>query len=67
MSRRATTGRALLLIAVLALAAWGLTVTLPHLGEAEPGYLAKGLYPVLVWSVLAVACVAGLVYLLTRR
>lgn len=60
-------GRALLLVAALALAAWGLTVTVPHLGEGGPGYLAKGLYPVLVWSLLAVACLAGLVYLLSRR
>ena len=65
--KRGQKGRVLLLVAALALAAWGLTVTVPHLGEPEPGYMAKGLYPVLVWSVMAVACVAGLIYLISRR
>ena len=65
--RRPGRGRALLLVAGLALAAWGLTVTVPHLGDPDPGYLAKALYPVLVWSIVGVACLAGLTYLVMRR
>lgn len=67
MRRRGTAGRALLLVAGLAIAAWGLTVTLPHLGAGGPGYLAKSLYPVLIWSLLGVACLAGIAYLAFRR
>jgi len=59
-------GPALLLLLGLALAVWGLAVTLPHVGEAPVGYLAKDLYPVLIWSIVAVACVAGLVVVARR-
>ncbi len=67
MTRRGRPGRALLLVLGLAVAAWGLTATLPHLSEAGPGYLAKSLYPVLIWSILGVACLVGLAYLTVRR
>lgn len=67
MRRRGSAGRALLLVVGLAVAAWGLTVTLPHVAEGGPGYLAKSLYPVLIWSLLGVACLAGLAYLVVRR
>lgn len=65
--RGGTAGRALLLVLGLALAAWGLAVTLPHATEGGPGYLAKSLYPVLIWSIVGVACLVGLVYLVVRR
>lgn len=63
MTRRGAAGRVALLGLGLALAAWGLGVTLPHVSEGGPGYLVKSLYPVLIWSLLALACIAGLVYL----
>jgi hypothetical protein len=55
------------LAAGLALAAWGLALTLPRLSTATPGYLAKDLLPVILWSLLAVGCLAGLVRLVVRR
>jgi hypothetical protein len=67
VSRRGTVGRALLLVLGLALSAWGLTVTVPHLADAQPGYMAKSLYPVLMWSILAVACLVGLANLIRKQ
>ncbi|HUP42631.1 MAG TPA: hypothetical protein VM599_05410 [Thermoanaerobaculia bacterium] len=54
------------LAAGLALAAWGLALTLPRLPTATPGYLARDLLPVILWGLLAIACLAGLVRLAIR-
>jgi hypothetical protein len=67
VKRRSTAGPALLLLFGLALAAWGLTVTVPHATDAPIGYLAKSLYPVLIWSILGAACLVGLAFLMTSR
>lgn len=55
------------LAAGLALAAWGLALTLPRLPTAAPGYLAKDLLPVLLWSLLAIGCLTGLLRLVLKR
>jgi hypothetical protein len=55
------------LTAGLALAAWGLALTLPRLSTATPGYLAKDLLPVILWGLLAVGCLAGLLRLVLKR
>jgi hypothetical protein len=55
------------LTAGLALAAWGLALTLPRLSTAAPGYLAKDLLPVILWGLLAVGCLTGLVRLALHR
>jgi len=67
LRRPGSAGPAALLVCGLALAAWGLAVTLPHATEAPVGYLAKSLYPVLIWSILGVACLVGLAYLVKSR
>lgn len=55
------------LTAGLALAAWGLALTLPRLSTATPGYLARDLLPVLLWGLVAIACLVGLVRLALKR
>jgi hypothetical protein len=55
------------LTAGLALAAWGLALTLPRLSTAAQGYLAKDLLPVILWGLLAIGCLTGLVRLVVRR
>jgi hypothetical protein len=54
---------ALGLTAGFALSAWGLARTLPQLATAAPGFQARGLLPVLLWGLVAIACLAGLVRL----
>ena len=50
-----------LLLAGLALATWGLFRTVPALLGADPGYVARTLYLVLLWGFLWAGCAFGLV------
>jgi hypothetical protein len=59
--------QALALTAGLSVAAWGLARTLPDLATATPGYLARDLLPVLLWALLAIACLLGLLRLIIHR
>ncbi len=56
-----------LLLLGLAVASWGLVVTVPVLGRAVPGYLTRDLYLVLAWSAIWIACAVGLVRVARRR
>ncbi len=55
------------LLVGLVLASWGLTVAVPALARAEPGYLTRDLYLVLAWAGIWIACAVGLVRLARRR
>lgn len=62
--------RALLRIALLmglGAATWGLAVTAPPLLEADPGYLARSLYLVIVWGLIWISCLVVLVWSFRRR
>ncbi|MGD2114566.1 MAG: hypothetical protein PVG07_05930 [Acidobacteriota bacterium] len=51
----------ILLVLGLALATWGLVITVPPLLGAEPGYLARSLYLVIVWGLIWISCLVVLV------
>jgi len=51
----------ILLLAALALATWGLWVTVPRLLDAHADYVARALYVVIVWAFIWVATAIVLV------
>jgi len=51
----------LLLIAALGLSTWGLFVTVPALLHAEPSYVSRPLYVVMMWSFIWIATAVVLV------
>lgn len=55
-----------LAVLVLVAALWGLTRTVPHLGEGGPGFLAKEIAGVLGWSLIG-ALAMGFLWLFLRR
>ncbi len=58
---------AVLLLLALAVASWGLAVSVPALAGTVAGYVTRDLYLVLAWSAIWIACAVALVRLARRH